>query len=109
MKNSRIPAIVLAPQKPLHSGQSSNSPWTGTERRAGPLFFGPGLITTDFSIRKVTSVSEKVRSEFRAEFFNIANHANFSTPNRNFGDGNFGRVTDTADPRIIQLGLKLLF
>jgi hypothetical protein len=66
---------------------------------------GPGLITTDFSIRKVTSVSEKVR----AEFFNIANHANSSTPNRNFGDGNFGRVTDTADPRIIQLGLKLLF
>jgi hypothetical protein len=30
-------------------------------------------------------------------------------PNRSLGDGNFGKVTDTADPRIIQVGLKLLF
>ena len=50
-----------------------------------------------------------MNAEFRAEFFNLANHANFSTPNRNLGDGNFGRVTDTADPRIIQFGLKLSF
>ena len=70
---------------------------------------GPGLIGTDFSIRKDTTLAERVRAEFRAEFFNAANHANFSTPNRNLGDGNFGKVTDTADPRIIQLGLKLLF
>jgi hypothetical protein len=61
------------------------------------------------SIRKNTSLSEKLKAEFRAEFFNAANHANFSTPNRNLGDGNFGKVTDTADPRIIQFGLKLLF
>jgi hypothetical protein len=70
---------------------------------------GPGLIGTDMSIRKSTAITERVKSEFRAEFFNAANHANFSTPNRNLGDGNFGKVTDTADPRIVQFGLKLLF
>jgi hypothetical protein len=70
---------------------------------------GPGLIGTDISVRKNTRITEKVKAEFRGEFFNSANHANFATPNRNLGDGNFGRVSDTADPRIIQLGLKLLF
>jgi len=70
---------------------------------------GPGLIGTDFSLRKITAITERVNTEFRAEFFNAANHANFSTPNRNLGDGNFGRVTDTADPRIIQFALKLMF
>jgi hypothetical protein len=79
----------------------------GTAGRSTAI--GPGLIGTDFSLRKVTAINEKVKTEFRAEFFNIANHANFSTPNRNHGDGNFGRVTDTADPRIIQFGLKVFF
>ena len=55
------------------------------------------------------SMGESGKLEFRAEFFNTANHANFSTPNRNLGDGNFGRVTDSADPRIIQFGLKFVF
>jgi len=79
----------------------------GTAGRSTAI--GPGIIGTDLSIRKNTAITEKVKSEFRAEFFNAANHANFATPNRNLGDGNFGRVTDTADPRIIQFALKLLF
>jgi hypothetical protein len=79
----------------------------GTAGRSTAM--GPGLIGTDFSVRKNTAITEKVKAEFRAEFFNLANHANFSTPNRNLGDGNFGKVTDTADPRIIQFGLKLGF
>jgi hypothetical protein len=79
----------------------------GTAGRSTAI--GPGLIGTDLSIRKNTNLSEKLKAEFRAEFFNAANHANFSTPNRNLGDGNFSKVTDTADPRIIQFGLKLLF
>ncbi len=70
---------------------------------------GPGLIGTDFSLRKTTAITEKSNLEFRAEFFHLANHANFSTPNRNLGDGNLGRVTDAADPRIIQFGIKLQF
>jgi hypothetical protein len=59
--------------------------------------------------RRHTKITERVSAEFRGEFFNAANHANSSTPNRNQGDGNFGKITDTADPRIIQFGLKLVF
>jgi hypothetical protein len=70
---------------------------------------GPGLIGQDLSTRKVTAITERVKTEFRAEFFNAFNHANFGVPVRDLGDGNFGRVTSTADPRIIQFGLKVLF
>lgn len=79
----------------------------GTAGRSTAI--GPGIIGTDFSVRKITAITERVKTEFRAEFFNAANHPNFSFPNRNHGDTNFGRVTDTADPRIIQFGLKLVF
>jgi hypothetical protein len=70
---------------------------------------GPGLIGQDLSTRKLTAITEKVKTEFRAEFFNAFNHPNFGVPVRDLGDGNFGRVTSTADPRIIQFGVKLLF
>ncbi|MGH9720375.1 MAG: hypothetical protein ACRD8O_09190, partial [Bryobacteraceae bacterium] len=70
---------------------------------------GPGLIAFDASIRKVTHITERVSTEFRAEFFNAPNHANWSLPGRDTGSGNFGRVSSTADPRILQFALKLLF
>lgn len=70
---------------------------------------GPGVIGTDLSVRKVTQIGEKVRTEFRAEFFNAFNHPNFGVPVRDLGNANFGRVTSTSDPRIIQFALKVLF
>ena len=48
-------------------------------------------------------ITERVHVEFGAEFFNAANHANFSTPNRKEN----AHPPDTADPRITQFGLKL--
>ena len=42
---------------------------------------GPGLAELDASLRKMTSLTEATRLEFRAEFFNLLNRANFSTPN----------------------------
>jgi hypothetical protein len=117
------PDLVCAPDLPR--GQQSVDKFFRTECYVAPeslipgdvrygtagrsTAIGPGLIGTDFSVRKVTALTERANLEFRAEMFNLANHANFSTPNRNQGDGNFGRVTDTADPRIIQFALKLLF
>ena len=48
--------------------------------------------------------------QFRAEFINAFNHAQFSTPNTNPSSSSFGTVTtDTQWPRTIQFGLKLLF
>ena len=76
------------------------------------------------ALSKTTAITERVNVEFRAEFFNIANHANFLNPNvinsyqgfytgggqgTNPNSGIFGQITSTADPRIIQLALRLSF
>ena len=78
----------------------------------------------DLAVSKTTAITERVKLEFRAEFFNIFNHANFLDPRVvNNGDGTFaggasgtninssqfGQITGTYDPRIIQLALRLSF
>ncbi|MGB6696274.1 MAG: carboxypeptidase-like regulatory domain-containing protein [Terracidiphilus sp.] len=42
---------------------------------------GPGLADLDVSLAKTTPVRERVRAQFRVEYFNVLNRANFSTPN----------------------------
>jgi hypothetical protein len=73
------------------------------------VFHGPGDIIFDFTMMKRTRVGENKTLEFRSEFFNIFNHANFGNPNGSIGSVNFGRVTTTRDPRLIQFALKFHF
>jgi hypothetical protein len=85
---------------------------------------GTGYINLDMALSKTTAITERVKIEFRAEFFNIANHTNFLTPQvinnyqgtftsggsgANINSTLFGQVTSTYDPRIIQLALRLSF
>jgi Carboxypeptidase regulatory-like domain/TonB dependent receptor len=82
---------------------------------------GPGLANFDFSVFKnnrVKRISDTFRVQFRAEFFNVLNHTNFSPPldNRNIFDsagnpiGNAGLITSTQTPsRQIQFALKLIW
>jgi hypothetical protein len=85
---------------------------------------GPGYVDFDLAFSKTTSITEKVKFEFRAEFFNLLNHANFTNPGIiNNGNGTyaggagganpnsslFGQITSTYDPRIIQLAGRLSF
>ena len=44
---------------------------------------GPGTVNLDYSVMKETPIKEQVRLQFRAEFFNLFNHANFALPNAN--------------------------
>jgi hypothetical protein len=58
------------------------APYPGTFGNAGrDSLTGPGLTNLDFSLVKNTSIHERVRTQFRAEYFNILNHTNFTTPN----------------------------
>jgi hypothetical protein len=50
---------------------------------------------------KVTTISQTVGVQFRAEFFNIFNNVNFNAPNSNVASAQFGRITSALDPRII--------
>jgi hypothetical protein len=74
------------------------------------LLFGPGQIVFDVSVLKDTAITERVRAQFRAEFFNLPNHANFQNPAANISSpSSVGKITGADDPRLIQFGLKLLF
>ena len=42
---------------------------------------GPGIVNLDYAVMKETTIKEQVRLQFRAEFFNLLNHANFALPN----------------------------
>jgi len=73
-------------------------------------FRGPGRTNLDFSIAKMTPLwGERLKMEFRAEFFNILNSVQFRDPSTSITSGTFGLVSTTYDPRIIQFGLKFLY
>jgi hypothetical protein len=76
------------------------------------FFIGPGINNFDMALLKDTQLTENTQLQFRAEAFNVFNHAQFNNPSGNFdnsGNGGFGYVTSALNPRIMQLALKLLF
>ena len=79
-------------------------------------FTGPHFLNTDFSILKNTKLTERFTLQFRADFFDIFNEANFGNPVLNVQSGSFGDITATRFPtgdsgssRQLQFALKLLF
>lgn len=70
---------------------------------------GPGIANVDVSLLKTFSITERLRLQFRAECFNIANHANFGLPDNDLASPNFGQILESGSPRLIQFALKLLF
>jgi hypothetical protein len=76
-------------------------------------FHGPGVENVDLSVFKQFAIKEQWKVEFRSEFFNSFNHANFTNPSANAAPasaGSFGKVFATVtDPREIQFALKLYF
>jgi hypothetical protein len=79
------------------------------------FFTGPGINNFDMALLKDTHIWESMDLQFRAEAFNIWNHAQFANPSTAIGDinnsvpGGFGYITSAQNPRIMQIALKLLF
>ncbi|MGA3187624.1 MAG: TonB-dependent receptor [Bryobacteraceae bacterium] len=91
-------------------------PTAGTYGNLGRgVYRGPGLADLDVSLFKNTRLTERTSLQFRAEFFNALNHANFGTPNATVFAGtafnpSAGLITTTTTTsRQIQFGLKLVF
>jgi hypothetical protein len=84
----------------------------GNSRRR--FFHGPGINNWDFSLQKNTPITERTNLQFRAEFFNIFNHAQFmggANGNSVTGDvlGSLGLVTGVLPGRVGQVALKFSF
>ena len=97
------------------------------------IFRGMPYYNVDLSVTKIFRFTERVTAQFRAESFNLLNHANIANPYGGPGGGNgftdpsgtggagFGFQNSTPDvvsanavlgsggPRAIQLGLKIIF
>ncbi len=70
---------------------------------------GPGYANVDFSLFRNFALRESKSVQFRAEAFNILNHANFALPENDLNSPAFGQILQAAPPRLVQLGLKFLF
>ncbi len=88
---------------------------SGVALRAGTLgrnaLVGPAFTDVDFATFKNFKITERVTTQFRAEFFNLLNTPHYVQPDYNTQDGNFGKLTATeiSSQRQIQFALKVLF
>jgi hypothetical protein len=86
---------------------TNGTPRFGTSGRN--ILFGPSLDEWDISFIKRNRITERFSLEFRAQLFNVFNHANFGIPAATTDTGDFGQITSAKTPRDIQFGLKLSF
>jgi hypothetical protein len=88
-------------------------PATGTFGNAGRnSVWGPDLFDWDLTLNKSGLLFERLGWDFRAQFFNLLNHPSFgcnSCLDTGIKDSNFGYVTNSIDPREIQLSLRMHF
>ena len=120
-------AFSAGPQRPnvlrdpnLASSDRSVAQWFDTAAFLQPPQFqfgnegrnilrAAGLATVDFSLQRNFPIGDRMRLQFRGEFFNALNHTNFSVPGRTFGAPDFGIVNSSGPARQIQVGARLGF
>ena len=73
------------------------------------ILFGPGSASMDAKIGKNWMIAERLRLEYRLEMFNFTNRPNFGTPNGTLNNQQVAAITSAADPRRVQMGMKLVF
>jgi hypothetical protein len=100
------PALIGAPIDPAGTARGFGNTQSG-------ILKTPSQINSDISIGKLQKVSwpkEGASVQFRTDFFNAFNHANFAQPGVTYGAATFGTILGTAgNPRLIQFSLKYAF
>lgn len=82
----------------------------GNERRVDSQLRGQGIDNWDLAIGKATSITERMKLNFEAEFLNAFNHPQFGPPALQLGTPTFGIVSGTLNnPREIQFAARVLF
>jgi len=70
----------------------------------------PGMNNVNLTLNKLFPITERLKVEFRASWFNALNHPVFGGPNTQIGNANFGRISSQANiSRQTEFGMKVLF
>jgi hypothetical protein len=104
----------------LPSSERNLNRWFDTDafRQPEPFRFGnqpvnivraDGIVNLDLSLLRNFRFGDYRKLQFRAEFFNIANHPNFRLPGRVLGAPGFGIISAANPGRRLQLGLRLVW
>lgn len=110
--------VILGGPNQYFNPNAFIAPANGTYGNVGrDTLIGPGVSELDFSILKNTILTERLKLQFRAEFFNILNAVNFNTPNTvvftsatSAPSPTAGVITGTSTTsRQIQFALKLVW
>ncbi len=106
---------TLAPGAPFYGDGSV----TGWGNSGVGVVLGPSQFNWDISLAKDTNITERVRVQFRADFYNAFNHSQFADPGsggfgtvgfENITAANFGQISSlSVAPRLIQFGLHFFF
>ncbi len=94
---------IFAAPAPAWAGGSITQGFGNTRKDA---VLGPGQTNFNTSFFKTFPIHENVSFKFRFETFNTWNHTEFNGVGSSFnnGAGNFGQITSTQDPRVLELG-----
>jgi hypothetical protein len=84
--------------------QAVNTPGNAPRNSA----WGPGYFTVDASLVKRLPVGDRYL-DLRLEAFNLLNTTNYQNPNGTWGSSNFGVISDTFDPRVVQAAVRFAF
>ena len=119
------PTQGLATRPDYVTGQALSGPktvaeWFNTNAYTAPPFgfygnagvntvTGPGLDVWNMGFFKNFGIRENMMIQFRGEFFNIWNRANFNSVDSTVGSGGYGQVNGAWAPRTLQLALKFVF
>jgi hypothetical protein len=82
----------------------------GNARRR--FFSGPGMENLDATLSRNIHLGDDRALEFRAEAFDVFNHAQFfgaSSVEGNISSGNFGQAVSAMPPRLMQFALRYSF
>ena len=112
LRNGSLPADERTTQRWFDVSAWELPPLNTYGNSGSNILDSDGLINQDLALIKnfgLSFLGEGGSLQFRAEFFNVFNHANFRPPSANIQAATVGIVSSTLDARIIQFALKLHF
>jgi hypothetical protein len=70
----------------------------------------PTIFNLDWSFAKTFRISERFSAQLRGDFFDLLNNPQFNAPGSSVANGStFGKITTAADPRIVQVSLRIRY